>query len=117
MDNQETSTCYHLIFPFYSSTLLAYTSQKDEKLALDFIKQISKGLAFLHSNDIIHCDLSPSNILIDEASGCMVICDFGCAHPNSSSLIDTIEEIGTRSIYNLKPMTIYKNPNIISQIL
>ncbi|KAI7894621.1 kinase-like domain-containing protein [Mucor mucedo] len=96
IDNQETSTCYHLIFPFYNSTLLAHATKKDRALALDFVKQISKGLAYLHSHNIIHCDLSPSNILIDELSGCMVICDFGCAHPNSNSLTDTTEEIGTR---------------------
>jgi serine/threonine-protein kinase ULK4 len=98
MDNQETSTCYHLIFPFYSSTLQAHVTEKSDTLAQNFIKQISKGLSYLHSNDIIHCDLSPSNILIDYLSGCMVICDFGCAHPNSNKLTDTNEEIGTRLI-------------------
>lgn len=116
MDSQETSTCYHLIFPFYSSTLQAYATEKNETLALDFVKQISKGLSYLHLNNIIHCDLSPSNILIDELSGCMFICDFGCAHPSSGRVSDTIEEIGTRFI-GFSKQIIHIVSNFFSQIL
>lgn len=96
IDNQETSTCYHLIFPFYNSTLQAHCTEKSTQLATDFIHQISKGLSFLHENDIIHCDLSPSNILLDNLTGSMVICDFGCAHSSSDSITDDKEEVGTR---------------------
>lgn len=62
--------------------------------AYEFVKQISKGLSFLHSNDIIHCDLSPSNILMD-TSGCMFISDLGCSHLKEI-LPTKHEEIGTR---------------------
>ena len=42
------------------------------------IYQISYGLYILHSNQIIHNDIKPSNILIDEIGG-ITICDFGSA--------------------------------------
>ncbi|KAG2231472.1 kinase-like domain-containing protein [Thamnidium elegans] len=96
IDNQETSTCYHLIFPFYDSTLQERCNEKNIELANDFIQQISKGLSYLHENNIIHCDLSPGNILIDSLTGCMVICDFGCAHSSSDNSNDSNEEVGTR---------------------
>ena len=33
------------------------------KQALSYIYDISKGISFIHSKDIIHCDLKPDNIL------------------------------------------------------
>ncbi len=42
------------------------------------IYQISFGLYILHYNNIIHNDIKPSNILIDEEGG-ITICDFGSA--------------------------------------
>ena len=42
------------------------------------IYQISYGLYILHSNNIIHNDIKPSNILINEEGG-ITICDFGSA--------------------------------------
>jgi len=29
-------------------------------------EQIAKGLSYLHKQDIIHCDIKPSNILINQ---------------------------------------------------
>ncbi|KAK4512124.1 uncharacterized protein ATC70_013367 [Mucor velutinosus] len=102
MDHQELANSYHLIFPFYSETLAMKMNirTKDPELAYRFLQQISQGLQYMHQRNIIHCDLSPSNILIDSSTGCMFICDFGCAHSDACSdsgdgfLAD--EEIGTR---------------------
>lgn len=48
---------------------------------LDIISlQVLEGIAFLHSSSVIHCDLKPSNILIqfDTSGGFQVkLCDFG----------------------------------------
>ncbi|KAI5963041.1 PTK2 [Candida pseudojiufengensis] len=41
-----------------------------------FFKQISKGLKFIHDQDIAHRDIKPENVLID-ARGCCKLCDFG----------------------------------------
>lgn len=48
--------------------------------------QILEGLTFLHSNDIIHCDLKPDNIFL-LADGTVKIGDFGCAIDLSNSKV------------------------------
>jgi len=105
MDNQESANSYHLIFPYYKETLAMTmsSSAKSPQLAHRFLQQISQGLHYMHQRGIVHCDLTPSNILIDDSTGCMFICDFGCAHSDagsgrdSESLAD--EEIGTRYLF------------------
>jgi len=47
-----------------------------QKLAI--ISQISKGLTAAHNQGIVHCDLKPSNIIIDQHGGVKVV-DFGIA--------------------------------------
>ena len=44
-----------------------------------FAFQIFAGLAYIHSNGIIHRDISLSNILVDPRTGQLKICDFGCS--------------------------------------
>ena len=44
------------------------------KMATD----ISKGLAFLHRENILHLDLKSLNVLVDDGFNAK-ICDFGCA--------------------------------------
>jgi mitosis inhibitor protein kinase SWE1 len=39
---------------------------------------IFQGLAYIHSQGVIHFDLKPDNVLIDE-TGCLKIGDFGMA--------------------------------------
>ena len=53
-----------------------YLSNKD--LIKWIIYQIAFGLYILHSNNIIHNDIKPSNLLIDQKGG-VTICDFGSA--------------------------------------
>lgn len=107
MDHQESANSYHLIFPFYNETLamnMKDRTKNPQLLAHRFLQQIAQGLHYMHQHGIIHCDLSPSNVLIDSSTGCMFICDFGCAHSNAC--LDqheeeedgflAVEEIGTR---------------------
>ena len=53
-----------------------YLDNKD--LIKWIIYQITKGLEFLHFNNIIHNDIKPDNILVD-SKGKIFICDFGSA--------------------------------------
>lgn len=55
------------------------------------IKQISEGIKFLHENDIMHRDLKPNNILIDDECN-IKLCDFG------SSRIDVNDQSKTISV-------------------
>ena len=52
-------------------------------------RQILAGVAYLHTNNVLHCDLKPENILIS-AEGSAKICDFGFAenYPQSTTSED-----------------------------
>lgn len=47
----------------------------DEQIIKSFFRQIIKGIQYLHDNKIIHRDIKPDNVLVDD--GCIKICDFG----------------------------------------
>ena len=63
-------------------------SKINPKIIYTIIKDICLGLKEIHSKNIIHCDLKPSNILIGHDYK-VKICDFGI----SSILEDTKEKI------------------------
>jgi len=46
--------------------------------ALDVARQASAGIAAAHASGVLHCDLKPDNLLLDEA-GRVAITDFGIA--------------------------------------
>ncbi|KAI9275556.1 kinase-like domain-containing protein [Phascolomyces articulosus] len=103
LDAESTHGAHYLTFPYYEHTLLEFVEERNQPFALKVIHQVAQGLDFLHSKGIIHCDLSPSNILVDEANQHLVLADFGCAHLDSSSTstypdanFNSMEEIGTR---------------------
>ena len=43
---------------------------------IEWIKDITKAMLFIHSKDILHCDLKSKNILVDEYNN-LKIADFG----------------------------------------
>ncbi|CDH57429.1 hypothetical protein RO3G_07648 [Lichtheimia corymbifera JMRC:FSU:9682] len=81
LDVQKNPSECNLLFPFYDKTLLDLVSSCDQIFAFNAVYQLAQGLDFLHDQGIIHCDLSPSNVLVDSTNNNhMVIADFGCAH-------------------------------------
>ncbi len=78
-----------LVMEYFNSKTLtqfqleAYTTLVQK---LDLLQQISAGLAAAHKNGVIHCDLKPSNILVDD-QGQLKITDFGiaCLAPSENS--------------------------------
>jgi serine/threonine protein kinase len=70
-----------LISPFCGNgTVMRYMKKKsaDKHLRLKFITDVAKGLAYLHTLNVVHGDLKPSNILIDD-NGNARLTDFGRA--------------------------------------
>jgi len=70
-----------LVMEYFNSKTLTQFQKETyptliQKLAL--LRQLSAGLAAAHINDVIHCDLKPSNILVNE-KGQLKITDFGIA--------------------------------------
>jgi serine/threonine-protein kinase len=65
---------------FNSKTLTQYQNEthSTQVQKLDLLRQLSSGLAAAHKNGVVHCDLKPSNILVNE-QGQLKITDFGIA--------------------------------------
>ena len=51
--------------------------------ALSWSEQLFSGLAFLHRSNILHLDIKPSNLLLDEDCRVLKIADLGLASPRS----------------------------------
>ncbi len=49
-----------------------------QPLILDYVKQIAGGLAYMHKEHLVHCDIKPQNFLV-RASGAVILGDFGIA--------------------------------------
>lgn len=75
----------YLVMPYCPSSVGDKVGKMDEDEIWKFIKGVSYGLAYLHDNDIIHRDIKPDNILIDE-QGNFVITDFGLSTKMRSTL-------------------------------
>lgn len=78
----ETESSLYLVFEYVDGQTLETRLDIDGRLPFSKVKQIFKGvcegLQYAHNQDIIHCDLKPSNIMILEDSSAKVM-DFGVA--------------------------------------
>ena len=62
-----------------------YIGNFSEEQTITLLQDVSSGLAYLHDHDIIHQDIKPDNILIDD-DGNYVITDFGISTRAYSTL-------------------------------
>lgn len=78
----ETENSLYLVFEYVDGQTLETRLDIDGRLPFSQVKQIFKGvcegLQYAHSQDIIHCDLKPGNIMILEDNKAKVM-DFGVA--------------------------------------
>lgn len=91
-------------------TLLQFQHQHittlDEKLNL--LQQLCAGLAHAHSQGVMHCDLKPGNILIDNHE--LKITDFGIATLQSNPLKEQSVESSFGSASAMSPEQLNKQP-------
>jgi|694.fasta_scaffold02929_24 serine/threonine protein kinase len=73
---------YRIVMEFMPGGTLTNLLRNQKDLTWIYLyeiaKSIAEGLAFLHANDIVHCDFKPDNVLLDE-EGNPKISDFGLA--------------------------------------
>ncbi|ETL79390.1 STE/STE11 protein kinase [Phytophthora nicotianae] len=80
----------------------------NERVVRRFTHQLLSGVAYLHSKNIIHHDIKPANILVDQ-NGVVKIADFG-----SSRLINSAT-IPNGSMLSLHGTPNYMAPEVIKQ--
>ena len=76
---EENNTAYYVMDYIEGGSLNDAVDSKgplSESKAVGYIQQISDALSYLHSNNILHLDIKPSNVLIDK-DDCLVLIDFG----------------------------------------
>ncbi len=77
---KEDNLSFLLEFALYGSLrkVLVQTTQISLSQSISFLFDIAQGLAYMHGLSIMHGDIKPENILIDENYNAK-ISDFGCA--------------------------------------
>jgi len=87
-----------LVFEFMDSDLKKYMKARNGTLAPpivgNFSRQMFLGMEFLHSHRIIHRDMKPQNLLVDENRK-LKIADFGLARAYSIPLPEYTHEVIT----------------------
>lgn len=68
----------------------------DMEIVLSIVKKIIQGLRAFHRQEMLHCDLKPENIMIDEM-GLVKLIDFGSARiAGVSELVNPINAVGNQ---------------------
>jgi serine/threonine protein kinase len=72
------------------------TGPLDVEEALEFLRQAGSGLAYAHQHGVIHRDVKPENMMLEETTGRLVLTDFGLAKAlGAESLTVPGDMIGT----------------------
>ena len=104
-DVENEGDFYYLILEYVKGMTLKDYMMKNPKMPIETIvhisKQIADGLCHAHQNGIIHRDIKPQNILMNENLTCKIT-DFGIARAyGDTTLTQTNQMLGT--VYYLSP--------------
>lgn len=77
---EENDTAYYVMDFIEGESLKGIIDTKgpvEENLAIDYIRKISSALAYMHSLNMNHLDIKPSNIMIQHINNEPILIDFG----------------------------------------
>src|ERR1039457_7672332 len=75
-------------------TVVAEQGPLDPAVAIDIVVQILRGARFAHRRGVVHRDLKPHNVILDE-EGRARVTDFGIARAGASEMTLTGSIMGT----------------------
>jgi hypothetical protein len=82
-DLEEVEGAFLVKMELCSGETLASKLEREKRLsvedALAIARQVCAGLAAAHEKSVVHCDLKPQNVMIEDGSGRVVLMDFGIA--------------------------------------
>ncbi|CAO3598043.1 unnamed protein product [Absidia cylindrospora] len=92
--------------------LLASYGAFQEQLVKSFVRQILKGLTYLHGKDIVHRDIKGANVLVDNKGG-VKISDFGI----SKKVEDDIMQVASTASHrpSLQGSIFWMAPEVVKQ--
>ena len=100
-DVSEDAGSHYIVMEYFPATDLKRVILEGTELpvdrCLDIAEQIAQGLAYAHEQGIVHRDIKPGNIMMNEA-GLVKIADFGiAAAADEISVTATGQVLGTTS--------------------
>ncbi|MBS4029118.1 MAG: serine/threonine protein kinase [Ignavibacteriales bacterium] len=109
---------YYMVLEYVEGTpinkLIASSGAISEQHALFIFKQMLEGIDYLHFQGLLHRDINPRNVILDE-NEIVKLLDFGISKGFGDHFLDTTErEIGT--LYYLAPELFAGNPAIDARI-
>jgi serine/threonine-protein kinase len=97
-DFGETETLAYIVMEFMDGGTLKDLLDRDRKLvpaqACDMMCQVLSALAYSHARGVVHRDVKPANIMLDQ-HGAVKLGDFGIARLESSSMTLVGDVLGT----------------------
>lgn len=104
-DVGEEENIYYIVMEYVPGQTLKQYIQKHAPISVDrtlaIMEQLTSAIAHAHQNQIIHRDIKPQNILIDQ-NGIVKITDFGIAMALSSTTITHTNSV-LGSVHYLSP--------------
>lgn len=112
---EENGTAYYVMELLERGSLkdlVESTGPLGEKDALDFIGQVCEALYHIHDNGLLHLDIKPANIMLNQYRQAVLI-DFGiCRHYDQGSNDTTMTTLGVSDGYS--PLEQYAANDITS---
>src|SRR6202012_107794 len=97
-DRGEWNGTYYIAMEYVAGgslkALVRETGPLDPALAIDTVIQILRAARFAHRRGVIHRDLKPHNVIVDD-SGHAKVTDFGIARAGASDMTETGSIMGT----------------------